>query len=91
MELSAGGVTLVGDSAQVRPAGVEADTVRSTALLKPFRDETVIVDVPESPARIWAGLTAPAETEKSAAAVTWNVMLAVVCESEPLAPVTVTT
>jgi hypothetical protein len=48
----AGGVTDEGDTVQVSPAGVEADTVRATALLKPPVEVTVIVDEPEAPARI---------------------------------------
>ena len=60
-----GGVTLVGERVQVRPAGVDAEAVNATALLKLLREVTVIVDVPEAPARIWLGETAPAAIVKS--------------------------
>ncbi len=52
-------VTLAG-RVQVRPAGVDVDTDRVTVPVNPFRALTVMVEVPEAPARIWAGLTAPA-------------------------------
>jgi hypothetical protein len=45
-------VTLVGVRVHVRPAGVEADTVRATDPVSPFSAVTVIVEVPEPPARI---------------------------------------
>jgi hypothetical protein len=68
-------VTLVGESVHVRPAGVEADAVNETVPVSPLTDVTVIVEVPEAPARIWAGETAPAAIVKS---TTVNVILAVV-------------
>ncbi len=83
-------VTLAG-RVQVRPAGVEADTDRLTVPVNPLRAVKVIVEVPEEPARIWAGVTALGEIEKSGVAVTLNVMLAVVWDNVPLVPVTVTT
>ena len=43
--------TLVGDNVQVRPAGVDADTVRATVPVRPFTAVTVIVEVPDAPAR----------------------------------------
>ncbi len=52
-------VTLAG-SVQVKPAGVDAETDRVTVPVNPFRALTVMVEVPEAPARICAGLTAPA-------------------------------
>ena len=58
-------VTLVGDSVQVRPAGVEAETVKATVPVRPLTAVTVIVDVPEAPASIWAGETTPAAIVKS--------------------------
>jgi hypothetical protein len=67
-------VTLAGN-VQVRPAGVDTDTARLTVPIRPFRAVTVIVDVPELPARIWAGETAPAAIEKS---TTWKSIVAVV-------------
>jgi hypothetical protein len=80
-------VTLVGVRVHVRPAGVEADTERPTVPVKPLRAVTVIVEVPELPASIWAGLTAPAAIEKS---TTWKRIVAVVCDTALLVPVTVT-
>jgi hypothetical protein len=68
-------VTLVGDRVHVNPAGVEAETVSATVPVRPFSAVTVIVDVPEDPARIWAGLTAPAAMLKS---TTLKVIAAVV-------------
>jgi hypothetical protein len=41
------GVTEVGDGVQVTPVGHEA--VKVTGELKPFSDDTVIVDMPELP------------------------------------------
>jgi hypothetical protein len=40
-------VTLVGDNVQVKPAGVDADTVRATLPVRPLTAVTVIVEVPE--------------------------------------------
>ena len=80
-------VTLVGVRVHVSPAGVDADTVRPTVPVSPFSAVTVIVDVPDAPARIWAGDTAPAASAKS---TTVNVIVAVVCDSVPSVPVTVT-
>lgn len=65
-------VTLVGDSVHVSPAGVEADTVRATVPVSPLTAVAVIVEVPEAPASIWLGETAPAEIVKS---TVWNVMV----------------
>jgi hypothetical protein len=72
----------------VSPAGVEADTEKVTTPVKPLRAISVIVEVPEEPAKIWVGLTAPADIVKS---ITWKVIEAVVCDSAPIVPVTVTT
>ena len=80
-------VTLVGDNVHVSPAGVEADTVNETVPVNPPTEVRVIVEVPEAPASIWAGLTAPAEIVKSAPAATETVTVLV---SVPLVPVTVT-
>jgi len=57
-------VTLVGDRVHVSPAGVEAETVKATVPVKPLTAVTVMVDVPEAPANIWAGV-APAVIVKS--------------------------
>ena len=67
-------VTLAG-KVQVKPAGVETDVARLTVPVRPFTAVTVIVDVPEAPAKIWAGDTAPAAIVKS---TTTNVMVPVV-------------
>ena len=67
-------VTLAG-KVQVSPAGVETDTARLTVPVRPLSAVTVIVEVPEAPARIWAGETAPAAIEKS---TTTKVIAAVV-------------
>jgi len=64
-------VTLVGDRVHVRPAGVDAETVSPTVPVRLLTAVTVIVDVPEDPARIWAGDTAPAAIVKS---TTWKVI-----------------
>ena len=80
-------VTLVGMSVHVRPAGVEAETVNATVPVKPLTAVTVIVEVPEAPARIWAGETAPAAIVKS---TTVKVIAAVVWLRAPSVPVTVT-
>ena len=51
---------------QVSPAGVDVDTVNVTVPVNPVVPAvSVITDVPEAPTRIWAGLTAPADIEKS--------------------------
>lgn len=71
----------------VRPAGVDAEAVRATVPVRPFSAVTVIVEVPEPPAKIWAGETVPALIVKS---TTTNVIAAVVCDNVPSVPVTVT-
>jgi hypothetical protein len=67
-------VTLAG-RVQVRPAGVDTDTDKPTLPVNPLTAVTVMVEVPEAPASIWAGLTAPAAIVKS---TTWNRIDAVV-------------
>jgi hypothetical protein len=79
-------ITLAG-RVQVNPAGVETDTARLTVPVSPFRAVTVIVEVPEDPAKICAGDTAPAAIEKS---TTWKRIEAVVWVNVPSVPVTVT-
>jgi len=44
-------VTLVGVRVQVRPVAGDTVAVRATTPLKPWRAVTVIVEVPEAPAR----------------------------------------
>ena len=58
-------VTLVGVRVHVRPAGVDAETVRATVPVRPLSAVTVIVEVPDAPASIWVGDTAPAAIVKS--------------------------
>jgi hypothetical protein len=79
-------VTLAGN-VQVRPAGVDTDTARLTVPVNPFTAVTVTVEVPDAPAKIWAGDTTPAAIEKS---TTWNRIGEVVWDRVPLVPVTVT-
>ena len=79
-------VTLAG-SVHVRPAGVDADTARLTVPVRLFNAVTVMVEVPEAPARIWAGDTAPAAIEKS---TTWKVMGPALWLRVPSVPVTET-
>ena len=67
-------VTLAG-RVQVRPAGVDADTARLTVPVRPLTAVTVIVEVPEPPASICVGDTAPAAIVKS---TTWKRIEAVV-------------
>ncbi len=63
----------------VSPLGVDADTDRLTVSVNPFTAFRVMVEVPESPARIWLGVTGPAEMLNSGVigVVMWKVMLAV--------------
>jgi hypothetical protein len=82
-----GGSTMLAGSVQVSPAGVDGDTERVTVPANPFCPVTVMVAVPVPPASIWLGETALADIAKS---TTWNSMLAVVWDSVPLFPVTVT-
>ena len=79
-------MTLAG-RVQVSPAGVDADTARLTVPVSPLRAVTVMVDVPDAPANIWAGRTAPAAIVKS---TTWKSIADVVWLRAPLVPVTVT-
>jgi hypothetical protein len=80
-----GRVTLVGVKEQVRPAGVEADTVRPTLPAKPFRPVIVIVDVPLTPGVVvtMAGVAAMVKSTKLN-------MMGVVWLSVPSVPATVT-
>src|SRR5437667_10275305 len=59
---------LVGVRLQIGPAG-ETDEVKATCPVNPFSAVTVIVEVPEDPARIWAGVTALADMLKSGCGV----------------------
>jgi hypothetical protein len=72
---------------QVNPAGVDAETARFTVPVNPLRAVTVIVDVPEDPARIWVGVTAPAAIWKSGCGVKLTVTVRV---RVPLVPETMT-
>ena len=79
-------VTLAG-KVHVSPAGVETDVARLTVPVSPLTAATVMVDVPDAPAKIWAGETAPAAIVKS---TTTNVIVPVACDNVPSVPVTVT-
>jgi hypothetical protein len=80
-------VTLVGVRVHVSPAGDDGDTVKDTVPVKPLTAATVIVEVPELPGAIVAGDTGPAAIVKS---TTTKLIAAVVCDSVPSVPVTVT-
>ena len=67
-------MTLAG-RVHVRPAGVDADTARLTVPVRPLTAVTVTVEVPEPPASICVGDTAPAAIVKS---TTWNSIVPVV-------------
>lgn len=71
------GPLTVAGVAHVSPAGVEGDTWKPTAPENPPAVETLIVDVPLAPTNIVAGVTDPAETEKSGATATSYVISAV--------------
>jgi hypothetical protein len=60
---------------QVRPAGVEGEVLKVTGPVKPPTALTVIVEEPELPVRIAAGVVAPAEIVKSCAGATWYVIV----------------
>jgi len=77
-------VTLAG-RVQVRPPGEDTKD-RLTVPVNPLTAVSVIVEVPEAPASIWAGDTAPAAIVKSR---TVNVTV-VTWVADPLVPVTVT-
>ena len=78
-------VTLVGDRVHVRPDGVETETVSAIVPVKPLTAFTVIVEVPEDPARTCVGEAAPGTIVKS-----WIVKVAVAeWVSPPLVPVKV--
>ena len=85
-ELPDGGVTEAGLKVPVAPVG-RPETVRPTAELKPFRDVTVMVEVPEPLGAIVRDV-GEALREKSGGGATINETVAV-CVREPLVPVTV--
>ena len=68
-------VRLVELNEQVMPGGVEAETIKPTVPVRPLTAFTLIVDVPELPARTCAGDVFPAVIEKSTIV---NVIVAVV-------------
>jgi len=70
-----GGVTEVGLKVAVTPVGAP-ETDKATAELKPFREVTVMVDVPEAPCTI-VREAGEADIEKSGAAETVRLMVAV--------------
>lgn len=63
--VAVGGIVTLPTRVQVRPEGDEAETARFTVPVNPFKAATVIVEVPEEPAKIWAGETGPAVMLKS--------------------------
>ncbi len=76
----------------MRPAGVEADTLKVTVPVKPPLGVTVIVDVPLVVARTAEGVTAPAEIVKPAPGTvtgTFTVRDSVL-GAVPVVPVTIT-
>jgi hypothetical protein len=77
-------VTLTG-RVHVKPG--DADATRLTVPVRPFNAVTVMVEEPEAPASIWAGLTVLADIAKS---TTWNSTVPVVWLRVPSVPVTVT-
>src|SRR2546425_1105263 len=81
-----GVVTLVGFKLHVKPVDGDTNAVNDTALLNPFKLDTVIVEVPAVPALTLTevGLVL---IIKSGAAPTLYVTVAK-CEREPLEPVT---
>jgi hypothetical protein len=86
-----GGKTTLAGNVQARPAGVEVDTENITVPAKPLTEVTVIVEVPEEPASISAGVTTPAAMLKSGTAPAVTVTATVIAwVSEPLVLVTVT-
>ncbi len=78
-------VTLVGRRVATKPVGVVVPSV--TVLVNPFKAATVTVDVPEPPCTVLTGEVAV--MLKSGAGVTVT-LTAAECDSEALAPVTVT-
>ena len=76
---------LAGVSVQVNPDGVTV-LVRVTAPAKPLTGMTVIVELANLPGSTLT-IVGLANIWKS---TTWTVITVVVCESEPLLPVTVT-
>lgn len=84
--LGVGSVTLDGDIVAVHPVGVVEVMVRLMLPVKPFCALAVIVEVPVPPEvkLMLVGL------EVRVKSVTWKSMLAVVCDSVPSVPVTVT-
>jgi hypothetical protein len=77
--------TLVGDTMQVRPVEGDAAEVRATVPVNPWSEVTVMVEVPEPPARTVTAVGL-AETVKSCTVK----VTATEWESELLVPVTVT-
>lgn len=68
-------VTLVAESVQVRPAGVEGLTERLTVPVKPLIAFSVIVEVPVEPVGMGDGVTGPAEMVKSVGTTAGMVMV----------------
>ena len=79
-------VIFTGVSVHASPVGAEADSVSEMVPVNPLTAFTAIVEVPGVPANCWAGI-APAVMVKS---TTVKVIVAVVCDSVPSVPVTMT-
>lgn len=79
-------VTLVGLRVHVSPVDGEIVAVRLTVPVPPLRPITLIVEVPATPGVVLT-VVGLANIWKS---TTWTVIVAVVCDSVPLVPVTVT-
>ncbi len=81
-----GGVTVVGFKLHVRPVEGETEAAKPTALMNPLRLSTLIAAVPGLPI-VTLTATGLENIVKSGEAVTVNV-IEIVCEREPLEPVT---
>ena len=83
--LGVGSVTLVGDSVAVHPAGTVEVTERLMLPVKPLTALAVIVDVP-----VLGAVYVIPPLDARLKSVTWKRIDAVVCDSVPSVPVTVT-
>ncbi len=67
-------IVTLGGTVHVKPAEPDAESM--TVPVNPLMGVTVIVEVPDAPARIWAGVTGLAVTAKSCGGVTVTVTVA---------------
>ncbi len=65
MEGEGGRTKLVGVTVQLKPRGVEDETLNATLRLKPFTPVTVMLEFPIEPTLIDVGLTVPETIENS--------------------------